>query len=107
MARKAPGSKAAPSWISLPLPQPERNPPCDVIGICRLQRHASELLGYFERNEDAPVHYSARRRCGEPISLPFLESAVNEIVSKLMNKRRKMRSDLAIVQISSTCAPQC
>jgi len=37
---------------------------------------------YLERNEDAPVYYAARRRCGEPISTAFVESAVNEIVAK-------------------------
>jgi hypothetical protein len=57
----------------------------DVAGIGRLQRHASELLGYLERNEGALVHYAARRRCGEPISTAFVESAVNEIVAKRMN----------------------
>src|SRR4051812_44149147 len=40
----------------------------DVAGIGRLQRHASDLLGYLERNQAALVHYAARRRRGEPIS---------------------------------------
>jgi hypothetical protein len=51
----------------------------EVAGIDRLQRHISELLGYLERNQDTLVHYAARRRCGEPISTAFVESAVNEI----------------------------
>ncbi len=59
----------------------------DMIGIGRLQRHASELLGYLERNESALVPYAARRRRGEPISTAFVESAVNEIVAKRMNKK--------------------
>ena len=58
----------------------------DVAGIGRLQRHVAELLGYLERNQDALVHYAARRRRGEPISTAFVESAVNEIVAKRMNK---------------------
>src|SRR5215211_3857675 len=58
----------------------------DVAGIGRLQRHVAELLGYLERNRDALVHYAARRRRGEPISTAFVESAVNEIVAKRMNK---------------------
>jgi hypothetical protein len=70
----------------------------DVAGIGRLQRHASELLGYLERNEGALVHYAARRRCGEPISTAFVESAVNEIVAKRMNKRQQMRWSRATVQ---------
>jgi hypothetical protein len=60
----------------------------DVVGIGRLQRHVSELLGYLERNERALVHYAARRRCGKPISTAFVESAVNEIVAKRINKKQ-------------------
>ena len=76
----------------------ERKPLRDVAGIGRLQRHASELLGYLERNEDALVHYAARRRHGEPISTAFVESAVNEIVAKRMNKKQQMRWNRATVQ---------
>jgi len=65
----------------------ERKHVRDMIGIGRLQRHASELLGYLERNESALVPYAARRRRGEPISTAFVESAVNEIVAKRMNKK--------------------
>ncbi len=70
----------------------------DVTGIGRLQQHASELLGYLERNEDALVPYAARCRRGEPISTAFVESAVNEIVAKRMNKKQQMRWNRATVQ---------
>jgi hypothetical protein len=70
----------------------------DVVGIGRLQRHINELLGYLERNEDALVHYAARRRHGEPILTAFVESAVNEIVAKRMNKKQQMRWNRATVQ---------
>ena len=69
-----------------------------MAGIGRLQRHASELLGYLERNQAALVHYAARRRRGEPISTAFVESAVNEIVAKRLNKRQQMRWSRASVQ---------
>jgi hypothetical protein len=71
---------------------------CGVTGIGRLQRHASELLGYLERNGDALAHYAARRRRGEPISTAFVESAVNEIVAKRMNKKQQMRWNRTTVQ---------
>lgn len=74
----------------------ERKPLRDVAGIGRLQRHASELLGYL--NEDALVHYAARRRRGEPISTAFVESAVGEIIAKRMNKKQQMRWTRATVQ---------
>jgi len=76
----------------------KRKPLRDVAGIGRLQRHASELLGYLERNEDALVHYAARRRRGEPISTAFVESAVGEIIAKRMNKKQQMRWNRATVQ---------
>jgi hypothetical protein len=42
--------------------------------------------------------YAARRRRGEPISTAFVESAVNEIVAKRMNKKQQMRWDRTSVQ---------
>src|SRR5215208_355413 len=70
----------------------------EVAGIDRLQRHVSELLGYLERNQDMPVHYAALRRRDEPISTAFVESAVNEIVAKRMNKKQQMRWNRTTVQ---------
>ena len=70
----------------------------DVAGIRRLEHHVSELLAYLERNEGALVHYAARRRNGEPISTAFVESAVNEIIAKRMNKKQQMRWNRATVQ---------
>ena len=70
----------------------------EVAGIGRLQRHVSELLGYLERNRGALVPYAARRQRGEPISTAFVESAVNEIVARRMNKKQQMRWNRATVQ---------
>ncbi len=94
---------AAVAWF-YSAPWPGFGPPCtqkplrDVAGISRLQRQASELLGYLKRNQAALVHYAARRRRGEPISTAFVESAVNEIVAKRMNKAQQMRWSRATVQ---------
>ena len=44
------------------------------------------------------MHYAARRRRGEPISTAFVESAVNEIVAKRMNKKPQMRWNRTTVQ---------
>src|SRR3954463_3788462 len=70
----------------------------EVAGIGRLQRHVNDLLGYLERNRDALVPYAARHRRGEPISTAFVESAVNEIVAKRLNKAQQMRWNRASVQ---------
>jgi hypothetical protein len=71
---------------------------CDMAGIGRLEHHVGELLAYLERNQGALVHYAARRRNGEPISTAFVESAVNEIIAKRMNKKQQMRWSRATVQ---------
>ena len=76
----------------------QRKPLQDVTGIGRLQRHVSELLGYLARNQGALVHYAARPRRGEPISTAFVESAVNAIVARRMNKKQQMRWNRATVQ---------
>jgi hypothetical protein len=70
----------------------------EIAGIDRLQRHVSEHLGYLERNQDMLVHYAARRRRGEPISTVFVESAVNKIVAKRMNKKQQRRWKRTTVQ---------
>jgi hypothetical protein len=69
-----------------------------LAGIGRLEHHVGELLAYLERNQGALVHYAARRRNGEPISTAFVESAVNEIIAKRMNKKQQMRWNRATVQ---------
>ena len=69
-----------------------------MAGIGRLEHHVSELLGYLERNQGALVHYAARRRNGEAISTAFVESSVNEIIAKRMNKKQQMRWNRATVQ---------
>src|SRR4051794_28530461 len=75
-----------------------RKPIREVTGIGRFQRHVSDLLGYLKRNRGALVPYAARRRRGDPISTAFVESAVNEIVAKRMNKAQQMRWNRATVQ---------
>ena len=70
----------------------------EIAGINRPQRHVSELLGYLGRNQDMLEHYAARHRRGESISTAFVESAVNEIVAKRMNKKQQMRWTRMTVQ---------
>jgi hypothetical protein len=52
----------------------------------------------LERDKGALVHYPARRRCGEPIWTAFVESVVNETVTKRMNKKQQMRWNRTTVQ---------
>jgi len=77
---------------------PGRKTRRELAGMDRLQRHVGELLGYLERSQGALVHYAARRRLDEPISTAFVESAVNEIIAKCMNKKQQMRWSRATVK---------
>jgi hypothetical protein len=63
----------------------------DVAGIEALRRHLRDLIDYLEDNTAMLVNYGARRHYGEPISTAFVESAVNEIVSRRMIKKQQMR----------------
>jgi len=95
---RRPNRRAFRGSIDNKLTVPQRQHVRDVAGIGRLERHVSDLLGYLERNQGALVHYAARRRRGEPISTAFVESAVNEIVAKRMNKKQRMRWNRMTVQ---------
>lgn len=76
----------------------QRKPLREVTGIERLQRQVSKLLGYLERNEDSLVHYTVRRRRSEAILTAFVESAVNEIMAKRMNKKQQIRWNRTTLQ---------
>ena len=49
------------------------------------------LIGYLESNDRYLVNYQCRHYKGLPISSSIAESAVNEVVSWRMAKKRQMR----------------
>jgi hypothetical protein len=50
-----------------------------------------EFGGYLAANASAIPNYGERRRAGETISTSFVESAVNQVISKRMVKKQQMR----------------
>ncbi len=50
-----------------------------------------EFNGYITANEDYVVNYGDRYRNGETISTAFVESTVNEVISKRFVKKQQMR----------------
>lgn len=70
----------------------------DATGIETLRRHLRDLIDYLEANQAMLVNYGARRRRGEAISTAFVESAVNETVSRRMIKKQQMRWNRWTVQ---------
>jgi hypothetical protein len=69
--------------------------PAVVIAFCR---RLTELIAYLDANADSLPNYGDRRRQGLPFSTAFVESAVNEIVSRRMVKRQQMRWNRFTVQ---------
>ena len=70
----------------------------DIEGLRPLRQHLHDLLAYLEANQSALVNYGVRYRRGEPISTAFVESAINEIVSRRMIKKQQMRWNRWTVQ---------
>ena len=56
----------------------------------RLLARLEEFIGYLENNHRFIVNYGDRYRHGEPITSSFVESAVNQLVSKRFVKRQQM-----------------
>ena len=70
----------------------------EAAGVEILRRHLKDLIDYPEANQGMLVNYGGRRRRGEPISTAFVESAVNEIISRRMIKKQQMRWNRWTVQ---------
>ncbi len=70
----------------------------DARGADTARRYIHDLIEYLHANRRALVNYGQRRHDGLPISTAFLESAVNEILSKRMIKKQQMRWNRWTVQ---------
>jgi hypothetical protein len=72
------------SWI-----EPEETPNPDRYA--RFTKSLSELHTYIENNRPFIPNYGERHRYGEAISTAFVESTVNEVISRRMVKKQQMR----------------
>ena len=59
--------------------------------VVKLTKAVREFRGYIEVNRPFIPNYGERYRYGETISTAFVESTVNEVVSKRMVKKQQMR----------------
>ena len=57
----------------------------------KLLKGVEELHTYIQRNQEFIPNYGERYRNGEKIASGFVESAVNQVVSKRMIKRQQMQ----------------
>ena len=56
----------------------------------KLLKGVEELQTYVERNQEFVPNYGERYRNGERIASGFVESAINQVVSKRMVKKQQM-----------------
>src|SRR5207302_10737185 len=57
----------------------------------KLLKAVADFGGYIGSNASCIPNYGERYRCGEAISSAFVESTVNQVVSKRMVKKQPMR----------------
>ena len=57
----------------------------------KLYQAVDEFYGYIENNSSTIPNYGERYRYGEVISTSFVESTVNEVISRRMAKKQQMR----------------
>jgi hypothetical protein len=74
---------------------------CDEMGdmpatglpdsVARMHKYVQELTTYLSNNASFMVNYGERYRNGERISTAFVESTINQVVSKRMVKQQQMQ----------------
>lgn len=62
-----------------------------LVVLRKLDRALDEFATYVDNNAGAIVNYGEGYRCGERISSGFVESAVNQVISKRFVKKQQMR----------------
>jgi hypothetical protein len=63
----------------------------ELPASCKLAKKVTEGDGYIKANEDFIPNYGDRHHYGEVISTAFVESTVNQVVSKRFVKKQQMR----------------
>jgi hypothetical protein len=63
----------------------------DKEGVRRMEKYLSEFVTYIENNRAFIPDYGERYRNGDVISTAFVESTVNEVVSRRFVKKQQMQ----------------
>ena len=63
----------------------------DSPKAAQMLKYVQELATYISNNAGSIVNYGDRYRCGERISTGFVESTINQVVSKRMVKKQQMQ----------------
>lgn len=78
-------------WIRMDLDMYEEKEILHRKQFRRLVQAVDEFETYIARNESFIPNYGERYRHNEPISTAFVESTVNEVISRRMVKKQQMR----------------
>lgn len=62
-----------------------------LLALKKLARALEEFGTYIDNNASGIVNYGERHRCGERISMGFVESTINQLVAKRLVKKQQMR----------------
>ena len=57
----------------------------------KFEKYFDEFASYITNNQNLIVNYNERHKYGEAVSTSFVESTVNELISKRMVKKQQMR----------------
>lgn len=63
----------------------------DYPNLSKMAKAIREFRIYIENNQGYITNYGERYRCGERISTGFVESTVNQVIAKRMEKKQQMR----------------
>ncbi|ANV85828.1 hypothetical protein AWQ21_14955 (plasmid) [Picosynechococcus sp. PCC 7003] len=63
----------------------------DYPKLSKMRKAITEFRIYIQNNGGYIPNYGERYRCGERISTGFVESAVNQVIAKRMEKKQQMR----------------
>ncbi|MGY2897046.1 hypothetical protein ACVWZX_005092 [Deinococcus sp. UYEF24] len=55
-----------------------------------MEKYVAEMIGHIGNNKAYMVNYGERYRAGERISTGFVESTVNQVISKRFVKKQSM-----------------
>ena len=64
---------------------------CDYPNLSKFVKAVSEFHGYIQNNAQFIPNYGEKWRYGETISTAFVESTVNQVIAKRMEKKQQMR----------------
>ena len=62
----------------------------ELACLRKIEKYVAEMIGYIGKNKSYMVNYGERYRAGKRISTGFVESTVNQVISKRFVKKQSM-----------------